>query len=41
MTVKAVWGESNFSYDCQWFAGKKLEVGRFPEASIVQVETAD
>jgi uncharacterized protein YodC (DUF2158 family) len=22
------------SYDCQWFAGKKLESGRFPEESL-------
>lgn len=21
-------------YDCQWFAGKKLENGRFPEESL-------
>jgi uncharacterized protein YodC (DUF2158 family) len=21
-------------YDCQWFGGKKLEVGRFPEDSL-------
>ena len=21
-------------YSCQWFAGKKLELGRFPEASL-------
>lgn len=21
-------------YDCQWFAGKKLESGRFPEESL-------
>jgi uncharacterized protein YodC (DUF2158 family) len=22
------------AYDCQWFAGKKLESGRFPEESL-------
>lgn len=24
-------------YDCQWFAGKKLEAGRFPEESLIEV----
>ena len=24
----------NGTYDCQWFAGKKLEVGHFPEDSL-------
>jgi|TARA_R110001592_G_scaffold152074_5_gene379294 uncharacterized protein YodC (DUF2158 family) len=25
------------SYDCQWFAGKKLDSGTFPEESLVAV----
>lgn len=25
-------------YTCQWFAGKKLENGRFPEDSLEKVE---
>ncbi|MGO0628681.1 YodC family protein [Pseudomonas sp. SAR267] len=37
MTVKTVFDQSN-SFDCQWFAGKKLEVGRFPSESLVPVE---
>ncbi len=24
-------------YNCQWFAGKKLEAGRFPEESLIKV----
>lgn len=24
-------------YDCQWFAGKKLDSGTFPEESLIQV----
>lgn len=27
------------SYDCQWFAGKKLDKGRFPEESLVAVSS--
>lgn len=27
-------GEFLGSYECQWFAGKKLENGRFPEESL-------
>jgi uncharacterized protein YodC (DUF2158 family) len=23
------------AYDCQWFAGKKLDSGRFPEESLI------
>ena len=26
------------SYKCQWFAGKKLEYGHFPHASLNRVE---
>ncbi|ENV56490.1 hypothetical protein F951_02188 [Acinetobacter soli CIP 110264] len=25
-------------YRCQWFAGKKLDSGDFPEASLIQIE---
>ena len=24
-------------YNCQWFAGKKLDSGRFPEESLIEV----
>lgn len=35
MTVKHVIpGDANTIYDCQWFAGKKLEAGRFPTDSL-------
>ncbi|MBG2802677.1 DUF2158 domain-containing protein [Proteus mirabilis] len=46
MTVQSVESERdpktreyifNGFYNCQWFAGKKLDKGRFPEASIDQV----
>lgn len=35
--------EPNGFVECQWFAGKKLEKGRFPIASLdlVQVEKAE
>ncbi|QXP22696.1 DUF2158 domain-containing protein [Actinobacillus pleuropneumoniae] len=29
--------EFNGYYTCQWFAGKKLEKGRFPEESLESV----
>ena len=43
MTVKEVLtkmnDEFNGSYRCQWFAGKKLDMGVFPEESLVAVTT--
>lgn len=33
MTVDYVFGDGD--YRCQWFAGKKLESGRFPEQSLL------
>lgn len=44
MTVKEVvigYNSNEFTgnYHCQWFAGKKLDVGTFPEESIVAVNT--
>lgn len=44
MTVKLVPGyemgadEAREVYRCQWFAGKKLESGEFPEASLELVK---
>lgn len=38
MTVKAVLA-SNGNIRCQWFAGKKLEAGDFPEKSLETVES--
>ncbi|CQR03487.1 DUF2158 domain-containing protein [Yersinia enterocolitica] len=40
MTIKEVispsqYGEKLLSYRCQWFAGKKLDSGVFPEASLM------
>ncbi|WP_089528498.1 YodC family protein [Pantoea ananatis] len=29
------------TYTCQWFAGKKLESGRFPESSLKPVQKDD
>lgn len=30
-------GEFTGVYTCQWFAGKKLDQGRFPEESLIPV----
>lgn len=38
MTVKTTPTENGTSYDCQWFAGKKLESGRFPADSLELVK---
>ncbi len=38
MTVQALPTVSNDYYYCQWFAGKKLEQGRFPADSIELVQ---
>lgn len=39
MTVKYTPAETSSSrYGCQWFAGKKLEQGEFPEDSLAKVE---
>jgi len=35
MTVRIVMGGENDYFECQWFAGKKLESGRFPGASLL------
>lgn len=40
MTIKSViqpsqHGEQLLSYRCQWFAGKKLDSGIFPEVSLI------
>ncbi len=38
MTVRSTPSAGNGgNYDCQWFAGKKLESGRFPESSLKPV----
>ena len=37
MTVRSTPSEHNSTYGCQWFAGKKLESGSFPEASLEKV----
>jgi uncharacterized protein YodC (DUF2158 family) len=35
MTVKHQYDDDDdYEYQCQWFAGKKLESGRFPEAGL-------
>lgn len=36
MTVQTVieTNQGTYSYWCQWFAGRKLERGNFPEASL-------
>ena len=35
MTVQTIPYERNSRYRCQWFAGKKLESGEFPEESLI------
>jgi len=37
MTVQSVPEKPAGFYTCQWFAGKKLESGRFPHASLKTV----
>lgn len=38
MTVNSVPEAGSKYYSCQWFAGKKLESGRFPEDSLEKVK---
>lgn len=38
MTVRGAYGSDSKNFECQWFAGKKLEMGRFPGESLVPVE---
>lgn len=38
MTVRAAPTDLGRSYTCQWFAGKKLEQGHFPEESLEEVK---
>ncbi|MCA8304170.1 DUF2158 domain-containing protein [Burkholderia seminalis] len=38
MTVNALPGVYRDDYQCQWFAGKKLEAGDFPENSLQPVK---
>jgi uncharacterized protein YodC (DUF2158 family) len=37
MTVQSLPASNSTTYRCQWFAGKKLESGPFPEESIKPV----
>jgi uncharacterized protein YodC (DUF2158 family) len=37
MTVRAVFSDRETTYKCQWFAGKKLDNGIFPEDSLEAV----
>lgn len=37
MTVRTIPTATNDHYNCQWFAGKKLEHGSFPEDSLKPV----
>lgn len=39
MTVQTVPEKTNMYYTCQWFAGKKLESGRFPADSLELMKT--
>lgn len=34
MTVRSVPQDASHAYFCQWFAGKKLEQGTFPQDSL-------
>ena len=40
MTVQTVPDSSGQYYNCQWFAGKKLESGRFPANSLESATAA-
>ncbi|MEB0014488.1 DUF2158 domain-containing protein [Glaciimonas sp. Cout2] len=37
MSVRTLPGATSSIYTCQWFAGKKLENGNFPEGSLEPV----
>lgn len=39
MTVR-FYNKAYNRYTCQWFAGKKLEQGEFPEDSLEQIKKA-
>jgi len=41
MTVKTILDSAGGNYRCQWFAGKKLESGDFPLASLKPVSDAE
>lgn len=41
MTVRDTPDAHNSTYTCQWFAGRKLESGRFQEASLVAAAADD
>lgn len=38
MTIRTTPEGTGINYDCQWFAGKKLESGRFPADSLELVK---
>ena len=38
MTVQKAPTDTSTYYQCQWFAGKKLESGVFPEGSLESAE---
>lgn len=40
MAIKKIFGSQDFNgeYRCQWFGGKKLEFGDFPEESLLPIE---
>tara|TARA_R110001583_G_scaffold187532_1_gene348925 strand:- start:2298 stop:2492 length:195 start_codon:yes stop_codon:yes gene_type:complete len=38
VTTNTSTGEFTGYYHCQWFAGKKLDTGTFPEDSLVPME---
>ncbi len=38
MTIQTTPKATDSYYYCQWFAGKKLEQGRFPEDSLERVK---
>jgi uncharacterized protein YodC (DUF2158 family) len=41
MTVEKPFTHDGIAYRCQWFAGKKMESGIFPEDSLEIVEQKD
>ncbi|MHA6913766.1 YodC family protein [Ralstonia pseudosolanacearum] len=41
MTVRSTPAASQPGYWCQWFAGKKLEIGNFPFESLEAAQKGD
>ncbi|RQV96945.1 DUF2158 domain-containing protein [bacterium] len=41
MTIESTNSLYSGDYDCQWFAGKKLETGSFKEETLIAVDSKE